>query len=410
MSRLLDRFYRYIAVDTMSDPESTTVPSTAKQFDLAKLIVEEFKAAGLKAEMDDHAYVYAELPANLPEGRKAPDIALIAHIDTSPALDGKCVNPQVLRFEGQPLKLNEQFSLDPAEFPALNELVGKELICTDGTTLLGADDKAGVVSAMEALFYLQEHPEIPHGRVVFCATPDEEIGHGAALLDLEKIHVDFAYTIDGGELGELEYETFNACSAKLHFQGKSVHPGSAKNCMINAIELAMEFDRLLPAAEKPQHTEGYEGFYMPEELKAGIDSADMHYIIRDHSRERFNERKAFMQKAADFLNAKYGKFGKVCELELKDSYYNMREVIEKHMEIVDLAREAMERLGIEVKTVPVRGGTDGSQLSFRGLPCPNVFAGGYNFHGRFEFIPLENLEKCFLTCVEILKLAAEKGC
>ena len=404
MDKIVERFKRYIAVDTKSDSDSETVPSTKGQLKLGKILVEELKELGLEnVVQDQNGYIYAELPANI--DRELPTIGFIAHLDTSPDLEGEVLNPQLVDYQGGEIKLNEQYSLSPAEFPALEELKGKTLITTDGTTLLGADDKAGIAEIMTALDYLISNPEIKHGTIKVGFTPDEEIGRGADHFDVDAFGADFAYTLDGGPLGELQYENFNAASADLKIQGKNVHPGTAKNMMLNSMKIAMELDSMLPAAEVPEHTAGYEGFYHLTEIEGSVDYTELSYIIRDFSKEGFENKKALMQQVVEFLNDKYGK---VVELKLEDSYYNMREKVEPRFEIIELAEKSMEELGIEADIKPIRGGTDGARLSYMGLPTPNLFAGGYNFHGRFEFIPVENMKRAAELIVKIAENAVQE--
>jgi tripeptide aminopeptidase len=399
MAKIVERFKRYIAIDTRSDENSQTCPSTKGQLELGALLVKELKELGLEdAKQDENGYVYATLKSNM--DKKVPTIGFIAHLDTSPDMDGKCTNPQIITYEGGDIKLNEEYSITVKEFPFLKDLVGKELITTDGTTLLGADDKAGIAAIMDAVEYLVTHPEIKHGDVKIAFTPDEEIGRGADLFDVEGFGADFAYTIDGGPLGELEYENFNAASAKIQIQGKNVHPGTAKNIMINALRIAMELESMLPVNEKPEYTEGYEGFYLLTDLSGTVDKAIMKYIIRDHSKEKFEHKKQYMKDVVDFLNKKYGN---IIDIEIKDSYYNMKEKIEPHMEIIELAKKSMEELNITPIIKPIRGGTDGANLSYKGLPCPNLFTGGYNYHGRFEFIPTESMMLASQLIVKIVE-------
>lgn len=397
MSRLVERFKSYIAIDTMSNPKSQTVPSSPNQMILAKQLYEELKELGLKTRMDDKGYVYGELPAN--SDKPFHSIGFVAHMDTSPALDGACTNPQIVEYKGGDIKLNEEFSIKVSEFPYLETLVGKTIITTDGTTLLGADNKAGIAEILDAVEYLLNNPEIQHGKVLIGFTPDEEIGRGADYFDVENFGADFAYTVDGGPVGELEYENFNAASAVVKIQGKSVHPGTAKNTMINSISVAMELDSLLPKEQRPEYTEGYEGFFMLNELEGTIDFTSMDYIIRDHDMEKFEFKKELMEKAVNYLNQKYSG---IIDLEIKDSYYNMKEKILPRMEIIELAEESMKRLGITPLIKPIRGGTDGSRLSYMGLPCPNIFTGGANFHGRFEMIPIEDMELASRLIVDII--------
>jgi tripeptide aminopeptidase len=403
MDKIVERFKRYIAVDTRSDADSETVPSTRGQLELGRLLVEELNELGLEnVKQDQNGYIYAELPSNTAE--EVPTIGFIAHLDTSPDLDGQVTNPQLVDYQGGEIKLNDQYSLTEAEFPALKELKGKTLITTDGTTLLGADDKAGIAEILTALDYLISNPEIKHGLIKVGFTPDEEIGRGADHFDVEAFGADFAYTLDGGPLGELEYENFNAASVDLKIQGKNVHPGTAKNVMVNSIKIAMELNAMLPTAEAPEHTEGYEGFYHLIEIEGSVDFTTLSYIVRDFSQAEFENKKALMQQVVDFLNDKYAN---VIEVKIEDSYYNMKEKIEPHFEIIELAKKAMEELGITPDIKPIRGGTDGARLSYMGLPTPNLFAGGYNFHGRFEFIPVENMKKAAELIVKIAENAAQ---
>lgn len=405
MENIVNRFIRYAKMKTTSDFYSETSPTTAVQFDLARQLVKELTEMGLtEIELTDQCYVYATLPANT--DKPMPVMGLIAHMDTAPDCSGKGVSPRIVEnYDGQTIALNASVSLDPREFPELLDYVGEALIVTDGNTLLGADDKAGVAEIMSALEYLTEHPEIKHGKLRIGFTPDEEVGRGADHFDVAKFGADFAYTMDGGARGELEYESFHAADAIVTITGKSVHPGAAKNKMINAANLACEFHALLPAAERPEHTEGREGFFMLHDIRGGIERAEMRYLIRDHSRELFAKRKEVMQQAADYLNQKYD--GRI-QLEIKDSYYNMREKIEPVMWIVDLAKAAIEAEGMTPLIQPIRGGTDGSRLSYMGLPCPNIFAGGLNFHGRYEYLPVKSLEKGRDVILRLVRLLTER--
>lgn len=406
MERIIERFLRYIAIDTQADEKAGRTPSSDGQFELGKLLVKELNEMGAEDVcQDEHAYVYAHLRANSPAGEKTPCIGFLAHLDTSPALGGRCLNPRFVDYKGGDIPLNEQFVMRADEFPGLKKHIGKHLIVTDGTTLMGADDKAGLAAAVETLAWFIEHPEVEHGPISFCACPDEEIGHGASLMDLERFGAAYAFTIDGGAVGEMEFETFNAASAHIRIQGKSVHPGSAKNIMLNAADLACEFHRLLPEAAKPQYTENYEGFFMLDQLHCGVEDGEMVYIIRDHDRKLFEEKKELMQAAVDFFNRKHGQ---VLSLTLKDSYYNMRDKMADHMDIVEDLKEAMRSCGIKPHVSPVRGGTDGSQLSWRGLPCPNFFAGGENYHGRYEFIPEDALGQARDVAVALVRKAVAK--
>lgn len=394
MEKVTDRFLRYVQIDTQSDEEGTGTPTTEKQHELARLLVEELTKMGAEEITYDkeHCYVYASIPAT--EGmEKKPVMGFISHMDTSPAVSGANVRPRIITaYDGEDIVLNSGLGIvmKTADFPELKEYQGKSLIVTDGTTLLGADDKAGVAEIMTMAEYLFSHRDVPHGKLRIGFTPDEEVGAGADHFDVELFSADCAYTVDGGKLGELEYENFNAAGARVTFHGRSVHPGDAKNKMKNALLTAMEFQGMLPVSENPMYTEKYEGFYHLDALNGDIERAVADYIIRDHSREKFEQKKALFEKAGAFLNEKYGE-GTV-EIELKDSYYNMKEIIEDHMELIDHAMEAMREAGVEPVVVPIRGGTDGARLSYMGLPCPNLCTGGHNFHGRFEYICIESME------------------
>lgn len=399
MDRIVERFKKYIAIDTKSDENSSTCPSTLGQLELGTLLVDELKELGLEdVKQDENGYVYATLKSNT--DKKVPTIGFISHLDTSPDLDGKCTNPKIFTYRGGDIELNEQYSITIKEFPFLRNLIGKELITTDGTTLLGADDKAGISVIMDAMEYLVKHPEIKHGDIKIGFTPDEEIGRGADLFDIKNFKADFGYTVDGGPVGELEYENFNAASVKIEIRGKNVHPGTAKNIMVNSLRIAMEIESMLPVNEKPEYTEGYEGFYLLDEITGSIDHTVISYIIRDHCKDRFDKKKEDFRKIINFLNDKYGN---TITIEIKDSYYNMKEKIEPHMEIIELAKRSMIELGIQPIIQPIRGGTDGAKLSYMGLPCPNIFTGGYNFHGRFEFIPTEAMKLASQLIVKIVE-------
>ena len=394
MEKVTDRFLRYVQIDTQSDEEGTGTPTTEKQHELARLLVEELTKMGAEEITYDkeHCYVYATIPASA-GCEKAPVLGFISHMDTSPAVSGANVRPRIITaYDGEDIVLNSGLGIvmKTADFPELKEYQGKSLIVTDGTTLLGADDKAGVAEIMTMAEYLLSHSDVPHGKLRIGFTPDEEVGAGADHFDVELFSADCAYTVDGGKLGELEYENFNAAGARVTFHGRSVHPGDAKNKMKNALLTAMEFQGMLPVSENPMYTEKYEGFYHLDALNGDIERAVADYIIRDHSREKFEQKKALFEKAGAFLNEKYGE-GTV-EIELKDSYYNMKEIIEDHMELIDHAMEAMREAGVEPVVVPIRGGTDGARLSYMGLPCPNLCTGGHNFHGRFEYICIESME------------------
>ena len=389
----VDRFLRYVTYDTQSDEHSDAAPSTGKQKVLGQALAEELGQLGLhNAHMDAYGYVYAWLPAT-PGCEGIPCVGLVAHMDTSPDAPGAGVRPRVVRYEGGDIVLNEEKGIvtRAAEFESLSRYVGQELIVTDGTTLLGADDKAGVAEIMSAVEYLIAHPEIPHGRIAVCFTPDEEVGSGADHFDVPGFGAAVAYTVDGGELGELEYENFNAAAAQITVHGVNIHPGSAKNKMKSAILMAVELVGLMPPAEIPAHTEGREGFYHLCEMSGDETTATLSYIIRDHDRARFVDRKAYLTRVVDYLNAKYG--AGTVEMDLKDSYYNMREQIEPHMYLIHRARAAMEAVGVAPIEVPIRGGTDGARLSYMGLPCPNLCTGGLNFHGVHEYIPVDALRK-----------------
>ena len=406
MSEVLDRFLRYVKIDTESDRDSQTYPSSAKQLDLLRLLAEELRQIGLSdVKMDQYGYVTATLDATT--SAPAPVIGFLAHVDTSPDFSGKDGRPQLVEnYDGGDIVLNaaEQIVLSPQRFPDLLKYRGESLVTSDGTTLLGADDKAGIAEIMTAMAHLTAHPEIPHGKIRVAFTPDEEVGAGVEHFDVPAFGADFAYTVDGGEIGELEVETFNAASAKLQVRGRNVHPGTAKGIMLNALLIAMEYNALLPVFDRPEYTEKTEGFFHLFHVSGGVESAEMEYIIRDHDEQRFQNRKDLMQSAADYLNRKYGET--VVELTVKDQYYNMKKMIDPHPQILAVARAAYEALGIEPRVVPVRGGTDGSRLSYMGLPTPNLFAGGHNMHGRYEFVPVSSLEKAVQVIMKICELAA----
>jgi len=403
MEKILDRFLRYVSVDTQSDEESLTQPSTVKQLDLLRMLEAELKAMGVEAELDGYGYVMAAIPSNV--GEEVPKIGFIAHVDTSPDASGKDVKAQIIEsYDGRAIALKGVSGLElrPEEFPELLAHIGQTLITTDGTTLLGADDKAGVAEIMDAVQYMVEHPEFRHGEVRIGFTPDEEIGRGVSKFDVERFGADYAYTMDGGELGELEFENFNAAAATVHIQGRNVHPGYAKGKMKNAIRIGMELNALLPADQKPECTEGYEGFFHILGFNGTVEEATFSYIIRDHSMELYEQKKALMQQCVDKINDKYG-IG-TASVEIRHQYYNMRKQVEPHYHIVEKAMKAMEMEGIVPKVQPIRGGTDGANLSFMGLPCPNIFAGGLNFHGKMEFVPLENMEKASKVILNIISL------
>ena len=402
---LIERFLNYIRFDTQSSEESETVPSTSKQLLFAEYLKKELEREGLDdVEMDEKGYVYATLKANTKE--PVPTIGFISHYDTSPDCSGANIKPQIVsHYNGSDILLSEGIISSPKKFPELLQHIGEDLIVTDGTTLLGADDKAGIAEIVQAMVYLQEHKETKHGKIRVAFNPDEEIGKGAHHFDVEKFDCEWAYTVDGGDVGELEFENFNAASAKITIKGVSVHPGYAKDKMINANALAVELAGMLPKDETPEMTEGYQGFYHLTSILSGIEQAKLSYIIRDHDRERFEDRKRFMLRCAEQMNEKYGKDTVVCVVS--DQYYNMKEKIDPQMHVIDLVLRAMQETGVSPKVKPIRGGTDGAQLSFKGLPCPNIFAGGINFHSPHEFVPVQSMEKAMRVIVKICELTAE---
>ena len=403
---LVERFLRYVSFDTQSDENSGVTPSSAKQMVFAQYLKGELEALGLEEiELDEHGYLYATLPANT--DKEVPTIGFIAHMDTSPDMSGANVTPRIVHnYDGSDIVLceEENIVLAPSQFPELLDHKGEDLIVTNGKTLLGADDKAGIAEIVSAIVYLQQHPEIKHGKIRVGFNPDEEIGLGAHKFDVAKFGCEWAYTMDGGEVGELEFENFNAASAKVIVKGRNVHPGYAKNKMVNAIRVANEFMNLVPGNETPETTEGYEGFYHVVGVEGEVEQATITYIIRDHDRTKFEARKECMQAWGEAINAKYG--AGTVTVELKDQYYNMRQQIEPVMHIIDIAFKAMEEAGVTPKVKAIRGGTDGAQLSFKGLPCPNIFAGGLNFHGRYEFVPIQSMEKAMNVVVKIAELTA----
>lgn len=408
MEKLIDRFLKYVSFETTSDEESGVTPSTPGQMVLAKYLKEELENLGLQEVfLDENGYLYATLPANT--SKQVPVVGFIAHMDTAPDMSGKNVTPRIVQnYDGGDIVLNaaESIVLSPSQFPELKNHVGEGLIVTDGNTLLGADDKAGIAEIISGVEYLMQHPEIEHGKMRIAFNPDEEIGLGAHKFDVERFGCDFAYTFDGGEVGELEFENFNAAAAKLTFTGRNVHPGTAKNKMINSIRVANHFISMLPSHETPEHTEGYEGFYHIIGFSGNVEQTVVNYIIRDHSRERFESRKREFQHLTNKINAEYGEG--TLKLELRDQYYNMREKIEPVMYVIDIAKEAMLAAGVEPVVKAIRGGTDGAQLSFKGLPCPNIFAGGMNMHGRFEYVPIPSMEKAMKVVVKIAELTAKR--
>ncbi|MBO5807885.1 MAG: peptidase T [Bacteroidales bacterium] len=406
MENILDRFLRYVAVDTQSDPESDSQPSAAKELNLLKMLRDELEAMGVEATLDEYGYVMASIPSNC--GKEVPAVGFIAHADTAPDAPGNNIKPQIIEnYDGGdiPLKGVPGLSLKPSEFPELGLYKGQTLITTDGTTLLGADDKAGIAEIMTAVQYIVEHPDFKHGDIKIGFTPDEEIGRGVVKFDVEKFGAKYAYTLDGGQVGELEYENFNAAGATIRIQGLNVHPGMAKGKMKNAILIGMELNALLPADQRPECTEGYEGFFHLISFKGEVETATFSYIIRDHDMDLYEQKKAYMQKCVDAINEKYGEGTAI--LEMKHQYYNMRQQVEPHYHIVEKAMKAMEMEGIKPKVQPIRGGTDGANLSFMGLPCPNIFAGGHNFHGKMEYVPLESMEKASKVILNIISLYAE---
>ena len=406
MENLLDRFLRYVAVDTQSDENSESQPSTGKQLVLLEMLRDELRALGLEAELDQWGYVMATLPSNL--DHKAPAIGFIAHVDSSPDASGKDVKAQIIRdYDGGDIELKgvPGLALRVADFPELAGYKGQTIITTDGTTLLGADDKAGVAEIMNAVEYLVEHPEVKHPEVKIGFTPDEEIGRGVVKFDVARFGADYAYTMDGGAIGELEFENFNAAAATGKIQGRNIHPGYAKGKMKNAMLIGMEFNSLLPVEQRPEYTEGYEGFYHLIGFKGSVEQAELSYILRDHDLGLYEKRKETMLRCAEFINAKWGEG--TASVELRHQYYNMRKEVEPHYHIIEKAVKAMEMNGIKPKIQPIRGGTDGANLSFMGLPCPNIFAGGHNFHGKMEFVPLESMEAASRVILGILEQFAQ---
>ena len=404
---MIDRFLNYVKFDTQSDELTNLTPSTPGQMVFAKSLCKELQDMGLSnITLDDNGYLMATLPANT--SKKIPTLGFIAHLDTAPDMSGHNVNPRIVHYDGGTITLNEEQNviLDPEQFPELNDHVGQDLIITDGTTLLGADDKAGIAEIISAVEYFQQHPEIEHGDIRIAFNPDEEIGMGAHHFNVEQFGADWAYTMDGGAVGELEYENFNAASARIIFKGLNVHPGAAKNKMINSIRVANQFASMLPRWETPEHTEGYEGFYHLIGIEGNVEKTTLTYIIRDHDRARFESRKREIEHLVHKINAE---FPDCATAEIKDQYYNMREKIEPVMHIIEVAEKAMKNAGVTPKVQPIRGGTDGAQLSFKGLPCPNIFAGGMNMHGRYEYVAVQSMEKAMMTIVEICKIVAAEA-
>ena len=403
MEKILDKFLRYVSFDTQSNEESPSQPSTSKQLKLLSQLQGELQQMGIDAALDQYGYVMASIPSNT--SKKVPRLGFIAHVDTSPDAPGCNIKPQIIPdYDGGDVVLNPEKSLLVSEFPEMAQYKGQTLITTDGTTLLGADDKAGVAEIMSAAEYMMTHPEFKHGEIKIAFTPDEEIGRGVVKFDVKKFGADYGYTMDGGMIGELEYENFNAAGAKIHVAGRNIHPGYAKGKMINACLVAMELNAMLPVEQRPEFTEGYEGFIHLTSFKGVVEEADMSYIIRDHDADKLEAKKKMVQDAVDFINKKYGN---VVTADIKDQYRNMREMVEPHFHVVENAKKAMEMAGIKPKVQPIRGGTDGANLSYMGLPCPNIFAGGHNFHGKLEFVPLESMEKAREVILNIIKLYAE---
>ncbi|MGM0636542.1 MAG: peptidase T [Bacteroidota bacterium] len=407
-NEILNRFLTYVKIDTQSDASSSKTPSTEKQWDLANLLKNELEEIGMQeVSIDEHAYVMATLPSTTK--KDIPTIGFVAHFDTTPDFTGTNVNPQIHKnYDGGDLVLNKEKNivLSSSYFEDLKQYKGQTIITTDGTTLLGADDKAGITEIMTAMKYLVEHPEIEHGKIRVCFTPDEEIGRGAHLFDVEKFGAEWAYTMDGSQIGELEYENFNAAGAEIAIKGKIVHPGYAKGKMVNSLYIAGELMQSLPSDETPEKTEEKEGFFHLTSIKGEVDETQMQYIIRDHDKGKFEERKKCLQKIADELNQKYG--AETIQLKIEDQYFNMREKIEPVMHIIDIAEAAMKEVDVKPIIKPIRGGTDGAQLSYKGLPCPNIFAGGHNFHGRYEYVPLENMVKATEVIIKIAELTAKR--
>ena len=404
--KMIDRFLNYVKFDTQSDELTNLTPSTPGQMTFARELEKELREMGLSdISLDENGYLFATLPCNC--DHKVPTLGFIAHMDTAPDMSGHDVKPRIVDYQGGAITLNAEqgITLDPAQFPELNDYVGQQLIVTDGTTLLGADDKAGIAEILSAVECFQQHPEVKHGDIRVGFNPDEEIGLGAHHFDVEKFAADWAYTMDGGAVGELEYENFNAASARITFKGLNVHPGAAKNKMINSIRVANQFASMLPRWETPEHTEGYEGFYHLIGIEGNVEKTTLTYIIRDHDRARFESRKREIEHLCHKVNCE---FPGCAEAEIKDQYYNMREKIEPVMHIIEVAEQAMKNAGVTPRVQPIRGGTDGAQLSFKGLPCPNIFAGGMNMHGRYEYVPIPSMEKASQTIIEICKIVAQK--
>ena len=405
---LLERFLKYVSIHTTSDENTGLVPSTPQQMEFAKILAEELKDMGMQdVSLDKKGYLMATLPSNI--DKDVPTVGFISHLDTSPDMSGKNVKPRIVEnYDGNDIILNEKENivLSPKQFPELTMYRGQSLVVTNGLTLLGADDKAGIAEIMTAMDYFIKNPDVKHGKVRIAFNPDEEIGLGAHHFDVEKFGCQFAYTMDGGEIGELEYENFNAAGAKVTFYGTNVHPGYAKNKMVNSMKIATKFMATVPANESPEYTDGYEGFYHLTGIGGDVEKTTVSYIIRDHDRKKFEERKAHLQMLVDKINSEFG--DNTATLEVKDQYYNMKEKVEPVKYIVDIASEAIRQAGVEPKVKPIRGGTDGAQLSFKGLPCPNIFAGGHNFHGKYEFVPIQSMDKATEVIKNIIKIVANR--
>ena len=405
---LLERFLKYVSIHTTSDENTGLVPSTPQQMEFAKILAEELKDMGMQdVSLDKKGYLMATLPSNI--DKNVPTVGFISHLDTSPDMSGKNVKPRIVEnYDGNDIVLNEKENivLSPKQFPELTMYRGQSLVVTNGLTLLGADDKAGIAEIMTAMDYFIKNPDVKHGKVRIAFNPDEEIGLGAHHFDVDKFGCQFAYTMDGGEIGELEYENFNAAGAKVTFYGTNVHPGYAKNKMVNSMKIATKFMATVPANESPEYTDGYEGFYHLTGIGGDVEKTTVSYIIRDHDRKKFEERKAHLQMLVDKINSEFG--DNTATLEVKDQYYNMKEKVEPVKYIVDIASEAIRQAGVEPKVKPIRGGTDGAQLSFKGLPCPNIFAGGHNFHGKYEFVPIQSMEKATEVIKNIIKIVANR--
>jgi len=403
MEKIIDRFLRYVAFDTASNPDSQSQPSTNKQFALLEQLRKELQDMGVEqVEVDKNGYLMATIPSNI--DKNIPAVGFISHVDTSPDAPGSGIRPRIVEnYDGRTIILNEAkgIELNPEEFPELKDYIGQTIITTDGTTLLGADDKAGVAEIMSAAEYIMEHPDFRHGEIKIGFTPDEEIGRGVDRFDVARFGAQYAYTMDGGAIGELEYENFNAAGAKVHIQGRNIHPGYAKDKMLNAILIGTEFNDMLPAWQRPEYTEGYEGFIHITKFTGVVEEADIQYIIRDHDFELFERKKMMLRQCADFINAKYG--DGVITLEIKDQYFNMKKQVEPHYHIIEKAVKAMEDAGVKPNIRPIRGGTDGARLSFMGLPCPNIFAGGLNFHGKYEYVPVQSMEKATEVILNIIR-------